>query len=57
MVEHLLMVQSVIGSIPHGGPIQIFLFPASASVQRLWYVLSYLWNGAYKRSLAANQKE
>ena len=57
MVEHLLMVQSVIGSIPHGGTIQLFLFPASASVQTLWYVLSYLWDGAYKRSLAANQKE
>ena len=25
--------------------------------QRLWYVLSCLWDGAYKRTLAANQKE
>ena len=25
--------------------------------QRPWYVLSSLWDGAYKRTLAANRKE
>ena len=35
------------------------LYPASAPQlvqQRLWYVLSCLWDGAYKRTLAVNQK-
>ena len=43
-----------------GGPIELFLVPASAPrlvYQRLWYVLSCLWDGAYKRTLAANRKE
>ena len=35
-----------------GGPIEVFLVPA-----RLWYVLSCLLDGAYKRTLAVNQKE
>ena len=30
MVEHPLMVRWVIGLIPHGGPIELFLVPASA---------------------------
>ena len=33
-----------------------FYIPANAP-QRLWYVLSGLWDGAYKRTLAANLKE
>ena len=42
-----------------GGPIELFLAPASAPrlIQRLWYVLSCLWDGAYKRTLAVNWKE
>ena len=43
-----------------GGPIELFLIPASAPrpvYQRLWYVLSCLWDGAYKRTLAVNWKE
>ena len=43
-----------------GGPIEQFLVPASAPrlvYQRPWYVLSCLWDGAYKRTLAVNQKE
>ena len=43
-----------------GGPIELFLVPASAPQlvkQRPWYVLSCLWDGAYKRTLAANRKE
>ena len=39
---------------------QLFLVPASAPQlvkQRLWYVLSCLWDDAYKRTLAANLKE
>ena len=47
-------------AVAHVGPIELFLVPASASQmvkQRLWYVLSSLWDGAYKGSLAANRKE
>ena len=43
-----------------GGPIELFLVPASAPrlvEQRMWYVLFYLWDDAYKRTLAANRKE
>ena len=43
-----------------GGPIELFLVPASAPQQvkqRLWYVLSCLWDDTYKRTLAASQKE
>ena len=39
---------------------ELFLVPPSAPwlvYQRLWYVLSCLGNGAYKRTHAANQKE
>ena len=54
------MVLWVVGSILHGGPIELFLVPDSAPrlvYQRPWYVLSCLWDGAYKRTLAANRKE
>ena len=37
-----------------GGPIELFLIPASAPRQKLWYVLSCLWDVAYKRTLAVN---
>ena len=43
-----------------GGPIELFLVPASASrlvQQRPWYILSCLWDDAYKKNLAANRKE
>ena len=59
-VERLLMMRSVVGSIAPGGPIELFLVPSSAArlvLQRLWYVLSCLWDGAHKRALAANRKE
>ena len=36
-----------------GGPIELFL--ATASAPRL--VLSCMWDGAYKRTLAVNRKE
>ena len=36
------------------GPIELFLVPASAP-QLVWYVLSCLWDGAYKRTLAVNR--
>ena len=55
--KHSLMVLWVIGSILHGGPIELFLVPASAPRQRLWHVLSCLWDDAYKTTLTANQKE
>ena len=48
------------GSVPHSGPSKQFLVSDSAQQlvkQRLWYVLSCMWNDTYKRSLAANQKE
>ena len=42
-----------------GRPIELFLIPASTPrlVNRPWYVLSCLWDGAYKRTLAYNRKE
>ena len=49
------MVRWVVGSILHGGPFELFFVPASAPQQV--YVLSSLWDGAYKRTLAANWKE
>ena len=44
------MVRWVVGSMLHGGPFELFLVPASAPqlvYQRPWYVLSFLWDGAY----------
>ena len=38
-----------------GGPIELYLILANAP--RLVYVLSCLWDGAYKRTLAVNRKE
>ena len=49
------MVRWVVGWILHGEPIGLFLVPASAP-QRQWYVLSCLWDDAYKRTLAANRR-
>ena len=42
-----------------GGPVELFLVPAGAPrlVVKRWYVLSCLWDDAYKRTLAANRKE
>ena len=43
-----------------GGPIELFLVPTSAPLlvlQRPWYVLSCLWDGAYKGTLDVNRKE
>ena len=44
-----------------GGPIELFLVPASTPQlvfkQRPWYVLSCMWDGGYKRTLAVNRKE
>ena len=57
MIECLLMVQWVVRSIHHGGPIVLFLIPTSAPPLRLRYVLSCLWVGAYKICLAPNQNE
>ena len=54
------MVQFVVGSILHGEPIELFLIPASVPQlvqQRQWCMLSCLWDGAYKITLAANPKE
>ena len=55
-----LMERWVVGLILNGGPTDLFLVPVSAPrlvYQRPWYVLSCLWDDAYKRTLAANQKE
>ena len=60
MVERLPMLPLVVGSISHGGRIELFLVLASIPqpvYQSPWYVLSSLWHGAYKKSLAANRKE
>ena len=54
------MVRWIVRLILHGGPTELFLVPASAPQlvqQRQWYVLSCLWDGAYKRTLDANRKE
>ena len=43
-----------------GGPIELYLVPASAQrlvSRRPWYVASGLWDGAYKRTIAANKNE
>ena len=48
------MVRWVVESILHGGPIELFLITATAPqlvYQRQWYVLSCLWDGAYKEPL------
>ena len=48
------MVRCVVGSILHSGPIELFFVPDSAPrlvYQRPWYVLSCLWDGAYKKTL------
>ena len=53
------MVRWVVESILHGLPIELFLVPISApqlGLQRPWYVLSCLWDDAYKRTLAASRK-
>ena len=53
-IVHPLMVRWVVGSIPHDGPTEPFLVPASAPqlvLQRLWNVLPCLWDDAYKRTL------
>ena len=60
LVERPLMVRWVVGSIPHGGPIELFFAPASAPATTgiiPWYVLSRLWDDAYKRTLAANREK
>ena len=54
------MGRRVMGSILHSGPIELFHVPASAPrlvKQRPWYALFCLLDDAYKRTLAANQKE
>ena len=48
------------GLILHGGPIELFLIPASAPrlVNKGCGICYHvLWDDAYKRILAANQKE
>ena len=43
-----------------GEPIEIFFVPASAPrlvYQKPWYIISCLWDGAYKRTLAVNRTE
>ena len=50
-----MVQQWVIRSILPGRPIGLFLVPGSAV--QLVYVLSYLWDGKYKITLAANQQE
>ena len=40
MVEYLLMVQWVVGSIPHGELIELFLVPAGVSKALVCAILS-----------------
>ena len=51
------MMRWVVRSIPHGGPIEHFIIPASIGITKelyQWYVLSCLCDAAYRRILAAN---
>ena len=60
VVEHLFVLRWVVGSIPNGGPIELFLSSSSAGVnkkKRPRYVLSGLWDSIYKSTLAANRKK
>ena len=55
MVGRPLMMRSIVGSIPHGEPVKIFLVPVSAPrlvLQWPLYALFCMWDGAYKRTLA-----
>ena len=47
------MVTWVIRSIPHRGPISCFLFQPVLHnwCNKHWYILSCLWDGAYKKNL------
>ena len=58
-VERSLMVRWVVGSILHGvDPLSYFSFQPVLHdwcKKRPWYVLSCLWDGAYKRTLAVNR--
>ena len=59
-VERSLMVRWVVGSILHGmDPLSYFSFQPVLHnwCNKGWYVLSCLWDGAYKRTIAANRKE
>ena len=49
VVEKSVLVWWVMRSILCGGPIELFLVH-NWYKHRLWYVLSCLWDGAYKRS-------
>ena len=44
VVEHLLMVRWVIGLIPHGGPTELFLFPADVTKTVVCVLLSVGWS-------------
>ena len=58
--ERSIMVRWVVGSILHGGPIELFQVPTSAprlEYQIPWYVIACLCDGAYGRPLAGNRNE
>ena len=56
LVGHPLVVRWVVGSTSHDGPLyKPILVPTSAPLINKDY--SCLWNGAYKRSLAANREQ
>ena len=55
MVQHPFTVRWVVGLVPQGGPIELFLFPVYAFTTGVTPFC--LWDGAYKRTLAVNPKE
>ena len=61
VVECSFIVRWIIGSILHGGPIERFFCSSqcftTGIAKAVWYVISCLWDSAYKRTLAANWKE
>ena len=54
VVECSVMVRRV-RSIAHGGPTELFLVSATTGVTKA-VVCDILWDGVYKRALAANRK-
>ena len=56
VIDHPLMVRRVVVSIPHGR-LSAISRSNQCSMSGVTKAVVCLWDGAYKRSLAANRKE
>ena len=56
-ITQILQFQSEMFCLPYDGVRNSSMVFFSLMVQRLWYQLSYMRDGVYKRPLAANWKE